>query len=52
LVALEAGVFLQTEDRAISEDGLVENLRRGKSQSLSIWGYGDIGIVCKLTCRK
>lgn len=31
LVALEAGVFLQTEDGAISEDGFVEDLQEQAS---------------------
>jgi hypothetical protein len=39
LVAFETSVFLQTEDRAISEDRLVENLGRRKSQSPSMEGY-------------
>jgi hypothetical protein len=31
LVAFEAGVFLQTEDGAISEDGFVEDLQQQAS---------------------
>jgi hypothetical protein len=39
LVAFETSVLLQTEDRAISEDRLVENLERRKSQPPSMEGY-------------
>ena len=46
LVAFEAGVFLQTEDGAISEDGLVQNLPRiCQSPLIDRRGY-------KLTCKK
>ena len=45
LVAFEAGVFLQTEDGAISEDGLVEDLQKQVSAPIKrewSWVFTDL----------